>query len=311
MRSSKLSIIVLSYNTRDLLRKCLESIPSGLEDCGQDFKISDYEVVVIDNASSDGSADMVKNEFPSIALLCNSMNEGFARAINRATAVCQGEFILVSNSDVIYPPGSIARMVQYAMTHPTAGIVGPQLVYPDGSWQRSYGGYPSVRTMLSRILLFESGVNIVKRMLWPKVLVDRYPKPVPYVDGAAMLVRKTLFDYLQGFDESFFFYAEDADLCFRAWQAGSRVVFLPSVHVVHVRGGTTSKKPSDAVSKLWLKSNVHFVKKWGGNKQAVNFIKLNRLYFLERWLLARISCRKKEAERWYCLYQITKDVQIQ
>jgi len=165
--------------------------------------------------------------------------------------------------------------------------------------------------MLSRILLFESGVNIIKRMLWPKVLVDRYPKPVPYVDGAAMLVRKTLFDYLQGFDESFFFYAEDADFCFRARQAGSRVVFLPSVYVVHARGGTTSKKPSDAVSKLWLKSNVHFVKKWGGTKQAVNFIKLNRLYFLERWLLARISCRKKEAERWYCLYQITKDVQIQ
>ena len=287
MGLTKLSIIVLSYNTQDLLRKCLSSIQVGLEDYSQQFKVSNYEVVVVDNASSDGSVDMVNKEFPSIVLLRNSTNKGFAKAINQAAAVCRGEFILVSNSDVIYTPGSIARMVHYAMTHPTAGIVGPQLIYPNGSWQRSYGEVPSVGVAFRNLFFITSFQHAIRKIMWPKIKIDSRPKRVGYVDGAAMLIRREVWDKVQGFDERFFFYAEDADICYRVRRLGFDVVFLPYAQVIHLRGGGSSNIEPSKLMCLKLESDYKLVEKYWGSRYARYYLLLTRLYAWERMQLER------------------------
>lgn len=260
--SPKISIVVLSYNTRVLLRQCLSSIQPGLEDCDQDVSVCDYEVIVVDNASSDGSPEMVRSKFPSAVLLINDTNEGFARAVNRGVEVSHGEFILVSNSDVVYPPGSIAEMIHFAIFHPNVGVVGPQLVYPDGSWQQSYGTVPSIGASLKCLFFLFSLHNGIRRLLWPTVKIDLRPKHVGYIPGAAMLIRKKAFDAVGGFDEDFFFYGEDVDFCMRLRKLGWDVVFLPKSRVIHVHGGSSTKVcPDDRFLRLQVQSNVLFLRK--------------------------------------------------
>lgn len=286
-------MIIPSYNTRDLLSACIRSVSEGLTGDSGVSKSIKSEIIVVDNGSTDGSANLVERDFPNAIVIRNETNEGFARAANRGATLARGQFILVANSDVVFLPGSIATMVEYAVKHPGAGIMGPQLVYPDGSWQRSYGEVPSVSAAIRNLLLIPSFRHGIRRLLWPRVKIDRRPMPVGYVDGAAMLVRREAWDELEGFDESFFFYAEDADICQRAWKLGFRVVFLPQAHVVHIRGGGSSTVGTRELVRLKLESDVKLVEKHWGSSSAVQYVWLTRGYALERLLLERLflACR--------------------
>ena len=266
------SIVIITRNTKDLLQGLLTSIE-------RDSPLKPFlkKVIVIDNHSTDGTDSMVDKEFPWVILVRNDRNRGFAAAANMGISRSEGEYILFLNSDTLLIEGEVAAMVQFMEENPDVGICGPQLVYEDMSLQRSFAHIPS--------LLFE----IVPRSLLELLAPAKYStKPsgcsavavpsespnsqlptqnsklssaslrtppqeahdVPSLIGAAIIVRKKLLDDLNGFDEQFFFFLEETDLCVRARKRETRVVFLPHIRVVHLQGRT--------VRKNWVQGRMQY-----------------------------------------------------
>jgi GT2 family glycosyltransferase len=143
------------------------------------------------------------------------------------------------------------------------GAVGPQQIYPNRQWQRSYGVIPGIGEGLSHLLGITSFHNYLRKALWPSLKVDFKPKEVGYIDGAVMAIRRDAFDSVGGFDEDFFFYGEEADFCFRLKKAGWKIMFIPSALVMHVRGGNSTRtdKIDSKYTQMLVDSKVKLVKK--------------------------------------------------
>ncbi|HOX25298.1 MAG TPA: glycosyltransferase family 2 protein [Candidatus Krumholzibacteria bacterium] len=226
-----LSIVIVSWNTRDLLRDCLASLPAATAGLA-------LEVIVVDNASGDGSAAMVRAEFPSVALIEAGGNLGFARANNLALPVTRGRAILLLNPDTVCPPGSLAALVAAADRRPGAAGFGPLLVDRDGDPTVSCGQFPSSRLHLLRPL---AGLPLGRR--WQRWLrfadTPRRGEPdreVDYVAGACLLIPRPALARVGPLDERFFLYFEETDWCFRAWRAGLPVVLCNGIEVIHLEG---------------------------------------------------------------------------
>ncbi len=224
-----LSIVIVSWNTAALTTACLRSIPSGAQDL-------DYEVIVVDNASTDGSAARIASEFPEARLVCNDANAGYARANNQGLAISTGEYVLYLNSDTVVPTGALARLVQFTRDHDSAGACGPRLTRFDGRAQPfAFGGDPTPGYLLARG---------AARLLLHKPLHDwetRDPKQVDWVSGASLLVRRAALDRIGGFDEHYFMYFEDNDLCMRLRTGGWQVWYDPEVAVTHLGGSSVGR----------------------------------------------------------------------
>jgi len=259
MSSVKLSIVITSYNTKALLSQCLDSISLGLE--GSPSLI--YEVIVVDNASTDGTIKMIEQVFPNVKLFQNSSNKGYAYAVNRGLENASGKYILLLNSDIILTHNCLLSLLNYIENNPNVGIVGPQLVYPDNNWQRSYGRIPSLSKAFFDIFFINFIEEHIKNILRKsRCEFDVRPKSVGYVDGAAMLFKKDLIREIGYFDERFFFYAEDADFCLRAHKAGLNVVFVPLSRIVHYRGGSSTAVNSAMFNIQLLRANLQLVRKY-------------------------------------------------
>jgi len=244
-----LSVVIITRNTKDLLRNLLKSIEAD-----NSLKPFLREVIIIDNFSTDGSNTMVHKEFPWVLLVKNDRNKGFAAAANIGITCAEGHYIFFLNSDTMLIEGEVATMVQFMEENPDAGICGPQLVYEDMRPQRSYAHIPS--------LLFEIFPLSLLELFFPAKYStksssndSRSPRPsaffdVPSLIGAAIVVRRKLLHDLGGFDERFFFFLEETDLCVRAREIGARVVFLPHVKVVHLQGKT--------VRRQWIKGRIQY-----------------------------------------------------
>lgn len=209
-----LSVVILNWNTRKLLEQCLKSLACpqpGLE----------MEILVVDNASGDTSRQMVQTQFPQVRLLVNDHNLGFGAGNNTALPHATGRYILFLNTDTIVMEGALAAMVRFADSQPDIGILGPKLLNGDGSLQYSCRRYPNLGTGFFR--------NTPLGRLFPKnrFAIDYLyqdwdhatPRDVDWVSGAALMIRRTLLDQIGGFDETFFMYCEDVDLCWRAQHA--------------------------------------------------------------------------------------------
>jgi N-acetylglucosaminyl-diphospho-decaprenol L-rhamnosyltransferase len=253
-----LSIITVSWNVRDLLRACLASI----KDSPLSYSLEGF---VVDNASSDGSADMVAREFPWVHLLRNSANAGFTSGNNQALALSRGRYVLFLNPDTRVEGDALAAMVAYMDAHPAAGALGPQLRYGDGSLQSSRRRFPTFGTGL-----FES---TPLAWHWPgNPWVARYhmtdtpddqTQPVDWVVGAALMVRRAVVEQIGGFDEGYFMYSEELDWCRRAGQAGWGAVYLPAARVIHYEG----KSSEQAVAARHIRfqtSKLRYFRKYHG-----------------------------------------------
>ncbi|MCS7187152.1 MAG: glycosyltransferase family 2 protein [Armatimonadota bacterium] len=238
-----LSIVIVSWNVREDLRECLQSL-LGTGDRGLGSGKLDFEVIVVDNASSDGTAEMVKREFPQVKLIVNEENLGFTKANNIGIRQSRGKYILLLNPDTIVKPNALRALVECAEAHPDAGIIGAKLLNPDGSIQRSARSFPDIgaglfrNTFLGR--LFPNN-PFVRRYLLTDFSYDEV-REVDWVSGAAMLVRREVFERIGLLDESFWAYCEDVDLCWRAWQAGFKVLFCPSAVIVHKIGRSSDQR---------------------------------------------------------------------
>ena len=257
-----LSIIIVNWNTRDLLRSCLLSLAdgdlsAGLRDPSSVTSSVLAEVIVVDNASQDDSTAMLQEEFPAVRLISNSENVGFARGNNQGIAVSKRQYIVLLNSDTVIPPGALATLVCFMETHPDAGAVGPRLLRTDGTPQSyAFGCDPTLGYLLRR------GVNafLFKRALhdWNTDVVQT----VDWVSGACMVLRHTTLEQTGALDENIFLYFEDNDLCLRMRQAGWRVYYYPQIGITHIGGESLRRNP--AAQRAYYQSLAYFYTKHYG-----------------------------------------------
>jgi len=249
------SIIIVSWNTRDILRNCIKSIYEQSSD-------SSLEVIVIDNASTDGSAEMVKKDFPQVTLIENSENRGFATANNQGIAIAKGRYVLLLNPDTIVLDNAINNTLYFADAHPESAVVGCRVLNPDRTLQATCFMFPSISNMLlSTTYLYKlfpkSRFFGRERMTW----WDRNDiREVDVVTGCFMLVRREAIEQVGLLDEQFFVYGEETDWCYRFNQAGWKVMFTPCAEIIHLGGQSTRKKATAMVVQL-RKSILQFMKK--------------------------------------------------
>ncbi len=254
-----LSVLIVNWNTRDVLSACLRAIPEAVAPLAS-------ETIVVDNSSTDGSPEMMRADFPWVRLVENRENVGFVRATNQAIAASRGVYLLLLNSDAIAPPGSLARMVSFMEHHSDAGAVAPKLINPDGSFQASYARFP---TLFSESLS-AFGLN---RRLWgphhpsPPPRPDEEPHPVDWAPGACLLLRRSAVEAVGPLDEGFWMYSEDTDLCYRIHRAGWKVYYLPDVEIVHLGGASSRQCRPESVARLYG-SKIRFFRKHYGPLQA-------------------------------------------
>ena len=226
-----LSIVIVNWNTAALLRDCLASLPAA---CGDVTR----EVLVVDNASRDGSAALVRREFPAVTVLEPGANLGFAAGNNRALPRCRGDFVLLLNPDTVCPPGSLARLVDFARRTPGLGAAGPRLVDADGRPTITWGWFPAPRHHWlgfvdpARRLAFAGWGERVVHVPRP----DEPSRRVDYVAGACLLMPRAALERVGPLDERFFLYFEETDWCRRAKDAGLAVWYCAECEVVHLEG---------------------------------------------------------------------------
>jgi len=256
------SVILVNWNTRELLRQCLGTIPEAADGLTR-------EVIVVDNDSRDGSSEMVAREFPEIRLLKNHRNIGFAAANNQALRrTTLSRYILFLNTDAILHPGTLRRMTDFFDRNPTAGAVGPALRFPDGRPQPSGGFFPSARTGLHYFLF----LSRLAPRLFPGLFVDpdqttgARPIEMDWAAGTCLMIRNSVWQDAGGMDESFFMYAEDAEWCRRIRKSGWRVFLLPDVEIVHLHGASSLR-----VSDRWIRALIQLVRSSRGSGEALLF----------------------------------------
>jgi GT2 family glycosyltransferase len=230
------SVIIVNWNTKEHLRRCLQSLTQHSAP-----RTPHFEIIVVDNASVDGSAETVRREFPHVRLLVNDRNLGYAVANNQGAKIAKGCYLLLLNPDTVVPSEAIARLVEFAESHPDVGIVAPKLVYPDGSLQPSVRSFPTPMALLFSALRLDrvfpqSRIFGRYRMTW-----FRYDQVIE-VDqpmASALLVRKEAWERIGGMDETMPIFFNDVDLCWRLKKAGWRIYFLPDAVIVHHHGAST------------------------------------------------------------------------
>jgi N-acetylglucosaminyl-diphospho-decaprenol L-rhamnosyltransferase len=255
-----LSVVIVSWNVRDLLRQCLSTLADS-------YPLS-LEVIVVDNASADDSVDMLRAEFPAVQLVANPDNLGFPAANNQGIAVAQGRYVLLLNSDTEVVGAALATMVAFADAHPDVGVVGPQLLNPDGSVQSSRRRFPTVATAFFESTWLQSCA--------PRRLLERYyvlDEPddaildVDWVKGAALMARREAIEQVGFLDEGFFMYSEELDWCRRFREAGWRVVYLPTAQITH-HEGKSSEQVLPARHIHFQTSKVRYFCKYHGHLAA-------------------------------------------
>lgn len=275
------SICIATLNAGDYLRGCLRSIieqtdylqpapadPSPSLPASSDPQVTParltYELIIVDNASTDGTAAMLEQEFPSVRLVRNQQNDGFARPINQALRLSSGEFMLVLNPDTIVLPGAMNLLVEYLQAHPEVGICGPKVLNRDGTLQKA------CRRGVSRpwaAFSYFSGLFSLfpKSKLFGGYLLNYMDEDATHevdgVSGSCMLIRRHVIQKVGLFDERFFAYQEDADYCFQVQEAGWKIVYFPQAQIIHFGGqGGSRVQPYRSIYE-WHRSYFLYYRK--------------------------------------------------
>ena len=238
-----LSVIIVSYNTKQLLDDCLQSLEAAEKPVGG------LEIIVVDNASHDGSQALVRESYPAVTLVANEENLGFSAANNRGTAVSSGRYVLFLNSDTVVSPESLTQPLAHLQQNPDVGAITVKLMYPNGKRDPdNHRGFP---TPWNAICHF-SGLS---RLFPQQPLFNDYFQSyknfdeihdVPVIAGSYMMMPASLCQQLNGWDETYFFYGEDIDFCYRIHEAGYRIVYYPKVEVLHYKGASSGLRKESA-----------------------------------------------------------------
>jgi N-acetylglucosaminyl-diphospho-decaprenol L-rhamnosyltransferase len=278
------SVVVVSWNTRELLRQCLQSIADepGAEIVAAGAQPSGAarltaEIVVVDNASTDGSAAMVRDEFPPAQLIANHRNAGFAAANNQAIAQARGRVLLLLNPDAYLLPGALTGLARFFEAYPEAAVAGPNVLNPDGSWQAAAFRFATLWDLFCEAVFLS--------VLWPRSpLVARKElggferdavREVDWVQGCALAVRREVWETVGPFDEGYWMYVEELDWCRRARSLGYSIFFTPDAQVVHY-GKRSVARARASVLPLGFRSHFRYYRKFDGRAKelAVRLIAL-------------------------------------
>ena len=255
MTDPRLAVVVVSFNARDHLLACLAAVETHVSLA--------HEVVVVDNASADGSADAVRARFPAARVVANADNVGFARATNQGVRASRAPYVLALNPDAEVGPGAAEAMAALLDARPEVAIVGPRTRYPDGRIQVSFGPEPGPRAEWAQRRLVRGVRKADRRWLErAEALAAREHEP-GWVSGSCLLARRAALDAVGGFDEGFFLYQEDVDLCLRVRKAGGRIVFTPTAGVVHHVGASMARTPA-AAALAYHRSHLRLYRKHCG-----------------------------------------------
>jgi len=237
-----LSICIVNWNTREDLRECLSAITAHPPR-------RPHEIIVVDNASRDGSVEMAARDFPGVRLIANAANEQYARASNQALRASAGELVLLLNPDVTLLPGAIDTLMDFIDAHPEAGAGAPKLLYPDGRLQRSVRSFPTPGALaadwlgLARLLPRSRGFGRYRLTFWDYGSVREVDQPM----ASALLVRREALLQVGLLDEQFPLFFNDVDLCYRLRKAGWRIYFVPEACAIHRLGASTSQARRQAL----------------------------------------------------------------
>lgn len=268
-----LSISIVSYNTRHLLKQCIESIYKETKDIS-------FEIFVIDNASDDGTVGMVQSDFPNVKLIANKENRGFAAANNQAIKESTGRYIVLLNPDTVILDSALDKLVSFMNSHPEAGVVGPQILNPDKTLQFSYDDGISLKGYFKSLVL--NNFLFLLYSLIPSFLKRFYRqhrncsvssrsarrpsevKEVGRVRGCCFLVRRNVIGHVGLMDERFFLYCEEVDWAYRIRKSGWKIYFFPSANIIHYWGQSTTQM-KDFSFITHHKSDYRYFKKHYGS----------------------------------------------
>ena len=268
-----ISVIIVNWNTRELLRNCLESIFRTIRDIT-------YEIIVVDNGSHDGSVAMLRDQYSDVKVIQNAENRGFGAANNQAMRIMAGQYALLLNSDTVLTENAVRELYTFMETHPEAATACGQLLNADGRKQNSIAHFPTLLTLITNVPLLE--------YLFP----DRYPsKRYEYAEpieidsgiGACLIARKKAIDEVGMFDERYFFFFEETDWAYRMKRAGWKIFNVPTAYIYHLQGQSIGR---DVRSRIeFYRSRYQFFQKWKGRSYyfMVCIVIVGRLYI--NWFL--------------------------
>jgi N-acetylglucosaminyl-diphospho-decaprenol L-rhamnosyltransferase len=257
-----ISIIIVSWNVRDLLRQCLLSVNSQSLTVHRSLVT---EILVVDNASHDGTVEMLRAEFPNVRVIANNKNLGFTRANNQALAVAQGRYLFLLNPDTELRPLALQTMVDYMAEHSDVGMLGPRLFYGDGTSQSSRRRFPSLMTAFLESTILQQWFprNRVLTHFYMLDTSDDNTQEVDWINGSAMFTRREVYEKLGGFDEGFFMYSEELDWCRRIKEAGWKIVYLPTAQITHYEG-KSSEQAAARRDIYFNSSKIRYFRKYRG-----------------------------------------------
>jgi len=258
-RPSSLAIIIVTYNSATEIGPCLDSLVGHTEP----FPTT---ITVVDNASTDGTADLVRSRWPTVQVIASPTNAGFARANNLGIRATSSDYVLLLNPDTVAPPGAIQALVRGLAGHPDAAIGGARLLsdtgFPELSWGDPIGPWSEFKRKVFSALYYRKIRWIVRKV----DKLSRQAREVPWVSGACMVVRRPDLEAVGLLDERYFMYTEDVDLCMAMQQRGRRVLFVAGAEVLHYRGRSAGRNP--ATERLYRQSQVAYYEKhlpgWSG-----------------------------------------------
>ena len=267
----KLSIVIICWNDLKVIQDCLRSIY-------EETRNLDFEVIVSDNGSTDGSVDYIRQHFGKVRIVENGANLGFAKGNNAGIKAARGQYILILNPDTIIRNGALETLVAFADRHPEAGAFGCRVLNPDGSYQNPARPIPTVRGALLAALCVR----------WPgrfsqAFATDVYPgwdgrseREIGYQSGCCILVRGKLLQELGGFDERFFYHYEETDLCCRVWRTGASILYCPTAEITHLGGQSVGRFPIRFALETYRSAYRFFYKHYGRK----GLVRIRRVYLL-------------------------------
>lgn len=259
MTTMDLSIIIVSWNTKNLLQKCLESIYATSQ-------VGNFEVFVVDNNSADGSAAMVSEKFPQVKLIASKENLGFAKANNLAIKEATGEYLLILNPDTELYPETLSGALAFMTAHPDAGAMGCKMVYPDGRNQPSVRRLPTIwpiTLLLLKLPKIFPNLRAIKHYLAEDFDYSQ-TQVVEQIMGAFMLIHKKVIERVGAFDERFFTWFEEVDLCRRIVDAGYKIYYYPDIKIIHHGGQSFSQQKKLTNQKVFFSSALKYFLKYLG-----------------------------------------------
>jgi hypothetical protein len=257
-----LSILIVNYKNKAKTISCIESIKQA------DLTGLTYEIIMVDNNSADGTIEELKLKYPEVKCLASQHNRGMGGGNNLAARGAIGEYLMILNNDTLVKTDSIKKLINYYKSRQDIGLLGPKLQYPDGRLQNTCLRFPGILTPFYRRTFLG---KFAKRHLDRFIYADydhQTVKEVDWVQGSAMLIKHSLFEELAGFDELFFMYFEDIDLCRRIWQSGLKVIYYPESVIIHDHTRASANDRwylapfTNRLSQIHLASWIKYFIKW-------------------------------------------------